>query len=100
MRLFVEGDHLPDRGVAVPIPQGVQRHLHAVVPQQRIVVQQLEDLHHHLNRHPAGHRCPPPWAHPQPREPAGLEAALPVIDGRRIDRQQQGNATRPEADLE
>jgi hypothetical protein len=49
MRLFVEGDHLPDRGVAVPIPQGIQRHLHAVMAQEGVVVQLLADLHHHLD---------------------------------------------------
>jgi hypothetical protein len=52
MGLFVKGDQLPDRRVAVPIPQGVQRHLDAVMAQERIVVQELEDLHHDLDRHP------------------------------------------------
>jgi hypothetical protein len=50
--LLIQGHHLPDCRVAVPIPQGVQRHFHAVVPQQRMVVQQLEDLHHGLDRDP------------------------------------------------
>jgi hypothetical protein len=39
MGLFIQGHQLPDRRVAIPIPQGVQSHLHAVVPQQGIVVQ-------------------------------------------------------------
>jgi hypothetical protein len=40
MGLFVERDHLPDRGMAIPIPEGVQRHLHPVVAQEGIVIQQ------------------------------------------------------------
>ncbi len=49
MGLCVEGDHLPDGRVAIAIAQGIQRHLHAIVPQQRVVVQQLEDVHHGLD---------------------------------------------------
>jgi hypothetical protein len=49
MRLFVEGHQRPHRRVAVPIPQGVQRHLHAVMAQEGVGVQQLKDLHHHLD---------------------------------------------------
>ena len=30
-RLFVEGDHLPDGRMAIPVAQGAQRHLHAVM---------------------------------------------------------------------
>jgi hypothetical protein len=52
MRLFVEGRHLPHGRVAIPIAQGVQGHLHAVVAQEGIIIQQLEDLHYHLDRHP------------------------------------------------
>ena len=100
MGLFVKGDQLPDRGVTVPIPQGVQRHLDAVMSQEGIVVQELEDLHHHLDRHPTGHGRPPPRARTQPQGPAGLEASLPIVDHMRIDRQQQRDAARPKAYLE
>jgi hypothetical protein len=31
MRLFVERDHLPDGRVAIPVAQGIQGHLHAVM---------------------------------------------------------------------
>ena len=100
MGLFVEGDHLPDRRVAIAIPQGIERHLHAVVPQQRVVVQQLEDLHHHLDGDAGADRGVLPRAGAQPQEPIGLEAALPVVDHMGINRQQRGHAPRAKADLE
>jgi hypothetical protein len=99
MGLFVKGDQLPDRRVAVPIPQGVQRHLDAVMSQEGIVVQDLEDLHHHLDRDPTGHGRTPPRARTQPQEPARLEASLPIVDHLRIDRQQPRDAARPKAHL-
>jgi hypothetical protein len=40
MGLFIESHHLPDRRVAMAIPQGIQGHLHAVMPQEGIVVQE------------------------------------------------------------
>ena len=100
MGLFVEGHHLPDGGVAIPIPEGVQGHLHAVVPEQRIVVQELEDLHHHLDRHAGADRRALPRAGAQPQKPIRLEAALPVIDHMGINRQQGGHAAGAKADLE
>ena len=72
MGLFVKGDHLPDGRVAIPIPQGIQRHLDAVMPQEGIVVQELEDLHHHLDRHPTGHGVPPLGRVLNPRSPLVL----------------------------
>ena len=100
MGLFVEGHQLPNRGVAIPVAQGVQGHLHAVVPQQGIVVQQLEDLHHHLDGDAGADRRALPRACVQPQEPVSLEAALPVVDHVGIDRQQRGHASGAKADLE
>ena len=41
-----------------------------------------------------------PRAGAQPQEPVRLEAALPVVDHVGVDRQQRGDASRAEADLE
>src|SRR6516165_1734715 len=38
MRVVIEGDHLPDGGVAIAIAQGIQGHLDTIVPQQRVGV--------------------------------------------------------------
>ncbi len=67
MGLFIEGDQLPDGRVAMAIPQGIQGHLHAIVPQEGVVVQELEDLHDHLDGEPGGDRRahPPLGGHAQ-----------------------------------
>lgn len=100
MRLFLECYHLPDARVAVPIPEGIQGHLHAVVPEERIVVEELEDLHNHLDGHPGADRRVLPRACAQPQKPLRLEAALPAVDHMGVDRQQGGDPARPEADLQ
>ena len=43
--LFVECDHLPDGCMAVPIPEGVQRHLHPVVPEERGIDFPFHSMH-------------------------------------------------------
>jgi hypothetical protein len=60
MGLLVERDHLPDRGVAIAIAQRVEGQLHPVVPQEGMVLQPLEDLPQHLNRHAGGDGGPRP----------------------------------------
>jgi hypothetical protein len=66
MGLFIERHHLPDRGMAIAIAQGIQGHLHPIVAQEGIVVQQLEDVHHRLDRHPHGDRRVGPRLRRQP----------------------------------
>ena len=100
MCLFVEGDHLPDRRVAIPVAQGIQRHLDSVVPEQWIIVQELEDLHHDLNRHPGRDRQALSRTCAQSQEAIRLEAAPPVVDDMRINGQQGGHASGAKADLE
>lgn len=99
MGLFIEGHHLPDARVAIPIPERIQGHLRAIMPQQRIVVQELEDLHDHLDWHPGADRRVLPRAGVQSQEPFRLEAALPAVDHMRINRQQGGKPAGSEADL-
>jgi hypothetical protein len=70
------------------------------VPQQRVVVQELEDVHHHLDGDAGADRRALPWTGAQPQEPIHLEAALPVIDHMGINRQQGSHASGAKADLE
>jgi hypothetical protein len=67
MRTCIEGHPLPHGGVALARPQGIPGHLHPVVPEQRMMVQALEDLHHDLDRHARSHRCA---THPNGKAPS------------------------------
>ena len=85
MGLLVEGHHLPDGGMARAIAQGIQSHLHPIVAEQRIVVQQLEDVHHRLNRHPHRDRRVRAGLRRQPDQAKGGKTPLPIIDDRYLD---------------
>jgi hypothetical protein len=80
MSVFVERHHLPDRRVAIPLSHGVQGHLPPVVSQQWLGVQQLQDLHQHLDRYPCRDRCGLPCMCGQAQHAEGLEALPPGID--------------------
>jgi hypothetical protein len=99
MRLFIEGHDLPHGGVAIPIPQGIQGHLHPVVPQQRMVVQEAKDLHHDLERDARRDRRSLPCPRGQAQQAEGGQALAPVIDDRGIDRQPCGDPAGAEPDL-
>jgi hypothetical protein len=92
MGLFIQGHQLPDGGVAMTIPQGIQGHLHAVVPQEGMVIQELEDLHDHLDRQPGGDRRAYPPLGGEAQQAQGGESALPVVDHGRLDGQALGCA--------
>ena len=100
MGLFLERDHLPDRGVAIPIAQRVSGHLHAVVAQQGIGIQPWEDLHHDLDRHAGGNGGPRPRVGGQPQQPCGGEPAFPIVDHRRLEGEELGDAPGAEANFE
>jgi hypothetical protein len=51
LRTSIGGHHRPHGGVAIATPQGIQGHLHPVVLEQRMMVQELEDQHRDLDRH-------------------------------------------------
>jgi hypothetical protein len=82
------------------IPQGIQGHLHAVMPQEGMVVQAWEDLYDHLDWQPGGEwRAYPPLGG-EAQQAQGGESALPVVDHGRLDRQECGHTPRAEADLQ
>src|SRR5262252_6875164 len=56
MRLLIQGDHLPASRMAIAIPQRIQGPLLPIVAQRRVVVQELDDSHQRLYRHPQNHR--------------------------------------------
>jgi hypothetical protein len=98
--LFRQGHHLPHRRVALPLPQGVQRHLHAVVPQQGMVVQHLEDLPQGLDRDPrrqGGARTAPRG---QADHAQGGKAPVPGVDDGGLDGQELCHTPRAKADLQ
>ena len=100
MGLFVERDQLPHGRMAIPIAQGISSPLHAVVPQPRMIIHQLEHLHQGLDRHPGRERRAGPRADGQPQQVCGVEPALPMVDHRRLDGQPFGHAPGPKANLE
>ena len=100
MRLFVQGDQLPHGRMAIAIAQGIQSHLDAVVAQQGIVVQQLEDIHQDVDGDPSGNRSVHTRPRRQTQQAEGVEPAVPIIDDRGLDRQQSGHAPRAKADLQ
>src|SRR5262245_4735938 len=99
MRLLIQGDHLPDSRMAIALAQRIQGPLHPIVAQQRVVVQELEDIHHRLDRHPHSNRRICPRLRRQPHQTQGVEAALPLIDDRHLDAEEFRHTTRTEADL-
>jgi hypothetical protein len=99
-RLFVERDRLPDGRVAIPVAQGIQGHLHAVMASEGIVIQPLEDLHHRLHWDASGDRRAGPRVGRQAEQPPGVEASLPVVDDGRLDIQERGHTARAEAHLQ
>jgi hypothetical protein len=66
MGLFVKSHPLPDGGMAIAIAQGISGHLHAIVAQERMVIQEVEDVHHRLDRPPPGERGVRPGLRRQP----------------------------------
>jgi hypothetical protein len=100
MRLRGEGHHLPDGGMTIAVARGIQRHLHPVVPQPGMMVQQLKDVPHDLDGEARGDR----GLHPSPRGQAlsaeGLEALRPVINHRRLDGSACGHPPRAKAHLQ
>lgn len=100
MGLCIQGHHLPDRGVAVPIPQGVQRHLDAVGPQQGSVGQPREDLHQGLDRDPRRDGGALTGPRGQADQAEGGKAPVPGVDDGGLDIQELGDAPRAEADLQ
>jgi hypothetical protein len=70
------------------------------VTEQRIIVQELKHVHHHLDGDSGADQGALPGACAQPQKPIRLEAALPVVDHMGINRQQRGYAAGAKADLE
>jgi hypothetical protein len=99
MRLCIECHYLPHGRMAIPIPQGIQGHLHPVVPQQRIVVQESKDLHHDLERDARSDRRRLPCPRGQAQQAEGCKALPPVIDDMGINRQPCGDPAGAEPDL-
>jgi hypothetical protein len=99
MGLCIQGDPRPHRRVAIALAQRLQRHLHALGPQQRVVIAELEDVHHGLDRAPGGDGRLLAGPCRQARQAEGGKPALPVIDHRGLDRQEVRDPPRAQANL-
>lgn len=86
MRLFVEGDQVPDGGMAIAIAQGVSGHFDAVMTYERMIIQQWKDLHDGVDGYPRrdGHLCPGPGG--QADQAGGGKTPVPVIDHGHLNR--------------
>jgi hypothetical protein len=74
------GPQRPDSGMAIAIAQRIQGHGDAIVPHQRMGVQQLEDGQPRLDRDPQGERRVRPGLPRQAHQAPSGAAALPIID--------------------
>src|SRR2546423_815536 len=99
MGLLVERNHLPDGGVAIAIAQRIQGHFHAIVAQQGVVVQELEDVHHRLDRYPHSDRRVRAGLRRQPAQAQRMKATLPIIDDWDLDASEFRHPTWTEAHL-